>query len=37
MKNMLKTMQDLLEEYYESFGMERAANNRNEPRLTTPA
>ena len=23
MKNMLKTMQDLLEEYYESFGMER--------------
>ena len=33
MKNMLKTMQDLLEEYYES----GAANNRNEPRLTTPA
>ena len=23
MKNMLKTMQDLLKEYYESFGMER--------------
>ena len=30
MKNMLKTMQDLLKEYYESFGMERGGKSPNQ-------
>ena len=36
MKNMLKTMQDLLEEYYESFGMERSGKSPQRTKADNP-